>query len=138
MGTVKISNNKEKESERNEENQKNHDDVNNGGIYVWIGKYWISESTGCQPSIDKSVTYNLYKGQVGFGSVWVRNPVTNAKITGLKNSNSKVIEVTASEDASYPHLEIKLVGEGTTKNFISVCRKNSDAENYGKEIQKSV
>lgn len=67
------------------------------------------------PSIDKSVTYNLYKGQVGFGSVWVRNPVTNAKITGLKNSNSKVIEVTASEDASYPHLEIKLVGEGTTK-----------------------
>ena len=52
---------------------------------------------------------------MGFGSVWVRNPVTNAKITGLKNSNSKVIEVTASEDASYPHVEIKLVGEGTTK-----------------------
>ena len=67
------------------------------------------------PSIDKSVTYNLYKGQVRFGSVWVRNPVTNAKITGLKNSNSKVIEVTASEDDMYPHVEIKLVGEGTTK-----------------------
>ena len=64
------------------------------------------------PSIDKSVTYNLYKGQVRFGSVWVRNPVTNAKITGLKNSNSKVIEVTASEDDMYPHVEIKLVGEG--------------------------
>ena len=67
------------------------------------------------PSIDKRVTYNLYKGQVGFGSVWVRNPVTNAKITGLKNSNSKVIEVTAREDDMYPHVEIKLVGEGTTK-----------------------
>ena len=52
------------------------------------------------PSIDKSVTYNLYKGQVGFG---------------LKNSNSKVIEVTASEDDMYPHVEIKLIGEGTTK-----------------------
>ena len=31
------------------------------------------------PSIDKSVTYNLYKGQEGFGSVWVRNPVTMQK-----------------------------------------------------------
>ena len=56
------------------------------------------------PSIDKSVTYNLYKGQVGVGSVLIHNPVTNAKITGLKNSNSKVIEVTASEDDMYPHL----------------------------------
>lgn len=52
---------------------------------------------------------------MGFGSVLIHNPVTNAKITGLKNSNSKVIEVTASEDDMYPHLEIKLVGEGTTK-----------------------
>lgn len=67
------------------------------------------------PSIDKSVTYNLYKGQVGFGSVLIHNPVTNAKITGLKNSNSKVIEVTAGEDDMYPRVEIKLVGEGTTK-----------------------
>ena len=67
------------------------------------------------PSIDKSVTYNLYKGVEMTYNVWVRNPVTNAKITGLKNSNSKVVKVTASKDARYPYVAVKLVGEGTAK-----------------------
>ena len=58
------------------------------------------------PSIDKSVTYNLYKGQVGFGSVWVRNPVTNAKITGLKNSNSKVtLSIKGTGTGLYPYFK---------------------------------
>ena len=51
------------------------------------------------PSVDKSVTYNIYKDGPNSPRklVLVRNAVQNAKITNLKSSNSKVAKVTLNK-----------------------------------------
>lgn len=74
----------------------------------------VLEVQAASPSIDKTVCYYVYKDVYSACHYeYIKNPVSNGKITKLKNTNPNVVQVEA--DNQWGCLKINIIKAGTTK-----------------------
>ena len=70
----------------------------------------VSKVQAANPTIEKNINYSLYKGRDITRFEHIKNPVSNGKITNLKNTNPDVVEVTADEQ--YGILRVHILKAG--------------------------